>query len=241
MIRSFTAGAACLLAASAAAQTIPMPGPITGATCVSTGTVVVEKTIRITGGTYDGGCKTYVPGLSMDLNSHSETVAAQSLLFRVENGARLRNVIISHLPTRSNTARAINVYAGATLENIDIKKVFGELAISIKTAGIVNITRITSADSADRHINAIGVNTRVNISNCIFRNARKVYRQNGGTTYPTHVSITNCDISGMTDEVFRTDSPHSTATLSNSRLRAVPKICTGYAEGKCIVSGMVPY
>ena len=236
MVRALFTGILCLFAGSLHAQTVP----ITGATCVSTGTVVVSTTIRITSGTYDGGCRTYMPGPGMDLGSHSETIAARSVMFRVENGARLRNVIIAPSPWLAS-ARAINIYAGATLENINITRVSGELAISVRTAGTVNISKITSVDSVDRHINAIGAGTTIRISNCIFRNARKVYRQNGGTTYPTIVTIDHCDISGMTDQVFRTDSPVATATLTNSRLHDVRTICTGYAAGKCITSGNVVY
>lgn len=236
MVRALFTGMLCLFAVRLYAQS----APITGATCVSTGTVVVTTTIRITGGTYDGGCRTYIPGPGMDIGSHSETIAAKSVMFRVENGARLRNVIIAPSPWLY-TAKAINIYAGATLENINITKVYGEVAISVKTAGTVNISKITSVDSQDRHINAIGVNTTIKITNCIFRNARKVYRQNGGTTYPTIVTIDRCDISGMSDQVFRTDSPLATAALTNSRLHDVRTICTGYAAGKCLTSGNVIY
>ncbi len=237
MLRKLSTIFICLFAGGAYAQT----APITGATCVSTGMVTVTATIIITAGVYDGGCKTFVPGPGMDVHSTSESVVSKSVLFRVENGAKLRNVIIAPSPFTSFTARAINVYAGATLENIDIRKVYGETAISVRTAGTVNITKLTSVDSDDRHINASGVNTRVNVSNCIFKNARKVYRQNGGTTYPTNVSITLCDISGMTDEVFRTDSTLSTAVLTNSRLHAVKRLCTGYPTNHCIESGNVTY
>ena len=236
MVRALATGMLCLFAGRLYAQ----PVPITGATCVSTGTVVVTTTIRITSGTYDGGCRTYIPGQGMDINSHSEDTVAKSVLFRLENGAQLRNVIIAPAPWLAS-AKAINVYAGATLENINITKVFGEVAISAKTPGTVNIRGITSVDSADRHIHALGANTTIKISNCIFRNARKVYRQNGGTTYPTIVSIDRCDISGMTDEVFRTDSPLASAALTNSRLHDVRAICTGYAAGKCITSGNAIY
>jgi len=236
MVRALVTGMLCLFAGRLHAQTVP----ITGATCVSTGTVVVATTIRITSGTYDGGCRTYIPGQGMDLNSHGEDIVAKSVLFRLENGAQLRNVIIAPSPWLAS-AKAINIYGGGTLENINITKVFGEVAISVKTAGTVNISKITSVDSADRHIHAIGVNATVKISNCIFRNARKVYRQNGGTTYPTIVTIDRCDISGMTDQVFRTDSPLATAALTNSRLHDVRTICTGYVAGKCITSGNVNY
>jgi pectate lyase C len=240
MIRTLSTALACLLAAGAYAQTGPTP--ITGATCVSTGTVTVNTTILVTSGVYDGGCRTFVPGPAMDVNSHSETVAAKSVMFRVENGAKLRNVIISQSQlTYYAAARPINIYAGATLENVNIVKTKDHTAIGIKTAGVVNLSKITAADSVDSLIFGIGINTRVNVSNCVFKNARKVYRQNGGTTYPTHASITFCDISDMTDEVFRTDSQSASATLTNSRLHNVKRICTGYAAGRCIATGNVVY
>lgn len=66
MIRALVTGMLCLFAGSLCAQTVP----ITGATCVSTGTVVVPTTIRITSGTYDGGCRTYIPGQGMASRLH---------------------------------------------------------------------------------------------------------------------------------------------------------------------------
>ena len=36
-------------------------GGITGATCSSSGSVTITATIRVTSGTYDGGCRTYNP------------------------------------------------------------------------------------------------------------------------------------------------------------------------------------
>jgi pectate lyase C len=237
MIRSLLIAAVCLTAGSAPAQTTP----ITGGTCVSTGIVEVTATIRITSGTFDGGCKTYVP-LRLNYNSHSETESANALLFRVENGARLRNVIIANAP-RQWSARAINVYNGATLENVTILGAAGEIYISVRTAGAVHISGITSrgTSSLDRHINAIGINTTVNVTNCIFTGGRKVYRQNGLTTYPTTAVIDRCDLDGMSDQVFRTDSPLATAKLTNSRLHVVPTICTGYAPGRCITANNVVY
>lgn len=240
MIRTLTTTFACLFAAGAFAQT--MPGPITGATCVSTGTVSVTTTILVNSGIFDGGCKTYVPGPGMDINSHSETIAAKSVLFRVENGAKLRNVIIDKSPLAYYaTARPIHVYSGATLENVDIRQFDGDRAIGIRTAGTVNITKLTAVNSTDAFIHAIGINTRVNVTNCVFKNARKVYRQNGGTTYPTHAAISFCDISDMTDEIFRTDSASASANLVNSRLHNFKKVCTGYAEGRCVATGNVVY
>jgi pectate lyase C len=218
---------------TAFAQNPPMPGPITGATCVSAGTVIVNTTIRVNAGTFDGGCRTYVAGPFM--GEHDEVIDP---MFILENGARLRNVIIG--PSRQGgRARAAHIFAGATLDNVNITKADYDSPLSIKTAGTVTFTRFTAQNSNDHLITASGINTRVNISNCVFRNARKVYRQLGGTNYPTHVTIDRCDIANMSDEVFRTDSQNSTAKLTNSRLTAVRRVCTGYATGKCVTSGIV--
>jgi pectate lyase-like protein len=232
MDRTILTGIICLFASSIGAQTLPARG----ATCVSTGVVEVTATIRLTGGTFDGGCKTYIPGPGMEATSHSETDAARALLFRLENGARLRNVIIDRAP-RTWTARAFTIYAGAVLENVRINYAHGDSYISIRSAGTVDISAFTGIGSValDRHINAIGIHTSVSLSNCVVTNARKVYRQNGGTTYPTTASISACDISNMSDEIFRTDSSVARAVLSNSRLTNVKAICRGYAPGKCIV------
>ena len=247
MIRTLLSGTTLgVLASAVSAQTPPMPGPITGATCVSTGTVVVNATIRVSGATsvFDGGCKTFVPGPWMDLNAQDEATPLQSVLFRVENGATLRNVIINSVQGTAS-ARPMNIYTGANLANINIVRTAGDTAIGIRSAGPVTMSKITSVGSTalDRHINVVGAGTRVNISNCIFKNARKVYRQNGGTVYATFATIDFCDISNMTDEVFRVDpgAISSTAKLTNSRLHNVRTIRTGYAAGKCVTSGNTTY
>ncbi len=237
MGRSLFTGIVCLFAGSIYAQSTP----ITGSTCVSTGTVEVTKTILIATGTFDGGCKTYVPK-NMNAGSHSETEAANALLFRVENGAKLRNVIIDGLRP-SGTARPIEVSNGATLENVRIIAAAGDTFIRIRTAGTVNISAITSIGrlSLDRHIVGVGAGLTVKLSNCIFTNAPRVFRQNGATTYQTAVSFDRCDFSDITNAVARTDSLVSTASVTNSRLHNVKQVCLGYAPGNCITSGNVIY
>ncbi len=240
MIRKILTAVTCLFAVGAHAQT----APITGATCVSTGTVVVNVTIVVTGGVFDGGCKTYVPGPAMGFNIGDETSAARSVLFHVRNGATLRNVILGRpVQINASQAKAIYVFDGATLENIDITRVEGETAISIRNTSTVNITKLTSgtAPFVERHILAVGANTRVTVSNCIFKRAQRVFRQSGATVYPTSVSIDRCDISDIEDAVFRTDGPQSTAKLTNSRLHNVNQVCRGYAPGNCITAGNVTY
>jgi pectate lyase C len=237
MIRPLITVTICLFAGLADAQSVPTTA---GSTCVSTGTVEVTKTILVASGTFDGGCKTYVPRY-MNADSTGEETARMALLFKVENGARLRNIIIDH--GRAATARAIEIRNGATLENVRIAYAFGDRYIAVRTTGTVNIDRITAIGNASlqRHIHVVGADTAVKISNCIFTNADQVYRQNGATTYATHVSIDRCDVSNIRGELMRTDSPLSTAALTNSRLHGVKTICLGYAPGQCRLANNVVY
>lgn len=236
MFRPISAGMLCLLAGSAHAQS----APITGATCVSTGTVEVNATIVITGGVFDGGCRTYTPGPGMDANSHSETIAAKSVLFHVQNGAQLRKVIVDR---GRGTGRAIEISNGATLENVRIVTAAADTYIRIRTTGLVNISGVTSLGkpSLDRHLVGSGIQLMVKLSNCIFTDGPRVFRQSGGTTYPTTVSFDRCDFSNITDAIARTDAPLSTAAIANSRLHAVKLVCRGYAPGKCVETGNVTY
>jgi len=50
----------------------PSGGAITGATCVSTGNMTINATVRVTSGTLDGGCRTYNPGTGLGDGSQEE-------------------------------------------------------------------------------------------------------------------------------------------------------------------------
>jgi pectate lyase C len=207
---------------------------------VSTGTIEVHATIVVAGGTFDGGCKTYIPG-RMNADSHSETDAARALLFHVQNGAKLRNVIIGQ--GRIGTGRAFEISNGATLENVRILTAHGDTYFRIRSAGAVTLTGITALGklSMDRHISGNGAGLTVKLSNCIFTSAPRVFRQIGGTTYQTSVAIDRCDFSNISNAVARTDGPTSTAAVTNSRLHNVRQVCLGYAPGNCRESGNVVY
>src|SRR6478736_6513374 len=57
-------------------------GSITGATCSSSGSTSISATIRVTSGTYDGGCKTFNPTSALGTGDQDE---GQDPAFRVEN------------------------------------------------------------------------------------------------------------------------------------------------------------
>ena len=65
-------------------------------------------------------------------------------------------------------------------------------------------------------------------------------RQNGGTTFKITVNADRCDISNMSEGVFRTDSSSSVAKLTNSRLHNSGTLCIG-SWASCSGSGNTNY
>lgn len=212
----------------AADSSTPNPTPTDkGSSCVSTGSVTVNETIRVTSGVYDGGCRTFNPTSALGDGGQSE---GQDPVFRLENGATLKNVIIGN-----NGADGIHVYNGGTVENIRWTNV-GEDALTVKSQGNVTVRNIEGYDGYDKFFQ-INAPTNLTVENCIVDNMGKFLRQNGGTTFTISVTVNNCDISNMKEGVFRTDSSSSTARLTNSRLRNAGELCIG-AWRSCTSSGV---
>jgi pectate lyase C len=195
----------------------PSAGAITGATCTSTGNMTINATVRITSGTFDGGCRTYNPGSGLGDGSQDE---GQDPAFRVENGATLRNAILGN-----NGVDGVHFYNGGNLENFRWLNV-GEDAFTIKSSGTVNISGVTGVNSEDK-FGQVNAASTLNISNCIVDGAGKFIRQNGGTTFRVVITADRCQLSNLGEGVFRTDSSSSTARLTNSRLRNAGTLCIG--------------
>jgi pectate lyase C len=208
-------------------------GDITGSTCNGGNTTVVTATIRVEdGGTFDGGCNTYTAGSELGDGSQDE---GQDPIFRVGPGL-IRNVYIG-----SNGADGIHTRNGGDVENIHWSDV-GEDAMTIKSptdGATVTATNVEAYDSADKFLQANDDGTWI-IDNCIVSNAGKFLRQNGGTTFPLHVEVSNCDISDMGEGIFRSDSSNSTARITNSRLHNAGDICIGSWKS-CTSSGITYY
>ena len=109
-------------------------GSITGATCSSSGSQSITATIRVTSGTYDGGCRTFNPSGALGDGSQEE---GQDPAFRVENGATLRNAILGN-----NGVDGVHFYNGGNLQNFRWTNV-GEDAFTVKSSGTVNISGVT--------------------------------------------------------------------------------------------------
>ncbi len=206
-------------------------GGITGASCSANGSTTVNSTIRVTSGTYDGSCRVHNGGGDLGDGSQDE---GQDPIFRVENGATLRNVIIGN-----NGADGIHVYNSGNVDNVTWQNV-GEDALTIKSSGTVNVTNIEGYDAGDKFFQVNAAST-LRVSNCIIRNAGKALRQNGGTTYKIDVAFDRCDLSGLNEGVFRTDSSSSVARITNSRLESGTTICIGFSSGNCSSSGITYY
>jgi pectate lyase C len=205
-------------------------GGITGATCTANGSATVSSTIRVSSGTYDGGCKVFNATSALGDGSQNE---GQKPVFIVENGATLKNVILG-----SNAADGIHFYGSANIDNIKWTNV-GEDAMTVKQSGTINIKNISAYAGSDKFFQVNAAST-INISNCVVDSMGKFLRQNGGTTFKIGVNVDNCQISNMGEGIFRTDSSVSTARIINSRLRNAGSICIG-KWASCTSSGISYY
>jgi pectate lyase C len=157
----------------------------------------------------------------------------QKPVFRVENGATLKNVIIG-----APGVDGIHLYNGATLDNVTWKDV-GEDACTIKSSGTYTVKNIEGYNASDKFFQVNAAST-LNVTNCIIKTAAKALRQNGDTTFKITVNFTQCDIADMKEGVFRSDSSSSTAKITNSRLHNAGDICIGN-WASCTSSGITYY
>jgi len=209
----------------------PDTGGITGSSCATNGAeTVVHETIRVTSGTFDGGCRRFTAGPELGTGDQDE---GQDPVFRVENGATLKNVVIGQ-----NGADGIHVYNGGTVDNVIWLNV-GEDALTVKTSGTVNIRNIEGFDADDKFFQINAAST-VNVSNCIIHNAGKALRQNGGTTFKISVTFDRCDLNTMDEGIFRTDSASSTVRFTNSRIHDTGTTCIG-PWASCSQSSITTY
>lgn len=176
------------------------PPPFGGTTVYST--IVVQA-----GQVYDGQCQRFIADRALGDGSQDEN---QDPVFRLENGARLINVVLG-----SPAADGIHCHGNATLANITWEDI-GEDALTIKESGTVEIEG-GAAYNGDDKVFQINAASTFKVSNFRADRAGKFIRQNGGTTFKIDVFIDNCDISNMDEAIFRTDSSVSTVTMTNTR------------------------
>jgi len=200
---------------------------------VSTGEVTVTQTIVVSAGTYDGGCRTYNATLALGDGGQAE---GQQPVFRIENGATVRNVIIG-----LNGADGIHFYRGGNLNNVRWLNV-GEDAFTVKEGTVsqpVTITGITGVNAQDK-FGQVNAPTTLTIRNCVIDDAGKAIRQNGGTSFTAHVTMELCQLSNIRDQAFRSDSSSSTMQFRNSRITRTEELCAG-SWASCTVTDVVTF
>jgi pectate lyase C len=205
-----------------------------GTTCSTiTDYGVVNATIVVKNGeTHDGQCKRYRAGSSLGDGSQSE---GQKPMFVLESGARIRNVVLG-----SPAADGIHTQGDVTLENITWEDI-GEDALTIKESGTV-ILNGGSAENGDDKVFQINAASTFRVSNFKASNAGKFMRQNGGTTFKVAAFIDHCDISDMSESIFRTDSSTSTVSMTNTRYHAIgDALFIGVSAGNATQSGNTQY
>ena len=212
----------------------PTPTPTSTPTPPPSGsTIVVHETIIIPAGqVFDGGGRRYVadPNTLGD-GSQSES---QKPVFRLENGATLRNVVLG-----APAADGVHCYGNCTVENVVWEDV-GEDALTLKQSGTV-VVRGGAAYKADDKVFQINAPGTIQILNFRADQAGKLVRQNGGTTFKVDIIIDGSDISNMKECIARTDSSVSTVRMTNTRYHNVPTLFIGFAPSNIYTANNTPY
>jgi pectate lyase C len=194
---------------------------------------VVHKTIVVKAGeVYDGKGKTVVA--DPDTLGDGSQKESQKPIFKLENNATLKNVIIA-----APAADGVHVYGNGTISNVTWEDV-GEDALTLKKSGTVNITGGGVFHAYDKvfQMNAEGT---IYIKNFRADDIGKLVRQNGGTKYRVHITLDNSDISNVKDSIFRTNSSSSTARITNSRFHNVEQLFKGFKSSNTSESGNTKY
>ncbi|GAS85187.1 pectate lyase [Paenibacillus amylolyticus] len=204
-----------------------------GAIPVSAAPEIVKTTIIVPKGTtYDGKGKSVAADpKTLGDGSQAEN---QKPIFRLEAGATLKNVVIE-----APAADGVHCYGNCNIENVTWKDV-GEDALTLKSAGTVNITGGAAYKAYDKvfQMNASGT---INIKNFKANDIGKLVRQNGGTSYAVTMNVSNSDISNVKDSILRTDSSSTVGKITNTRYSKVPTLFKGFASGKTSQSGNTQY
>jgi len=175
--------------------------------------VTITQTIIVKAGeTYDGKGNTII---AQGLGDGSQA-EDQKPIFRLENGATLKNVKIG-----APGCDGVHVYGNATLDNVEWIDV-GEDAITLKSKGTVTLNNCIAKNAYDKvlQINADGT---ININNFRVTTFGKVLRTNGSGQYNVTVTINGGTFSGGTN-IVRTESKNLKVRYRNMTTSSVTKL-----------------
>lgn len=184
------------------------------ATDVTTKAIVnITSTILVKAGeTYDGKGNTIIAS-GMGDGSQAEN---QKPIFRLENGATLKNVKIG-----APGCDGVHVYGNATLDNVEWLDV-GEDAMTLKSKGTVTLNNCIAQQAYDKilQINADGA---VVLNNFRATTFGKVLRTNGSGQYTVTVTINGGTFSGGTN-IVRTESVNLRVRYRNISTSNITKL-----------------
>ncbi|AEM73874.1 pectate lyase [Caldicellulosiruptor acetigenus] len=171
----------------------PTPTPNAGGILIITDTIVVKA-----GQTYDGkGVKIIAQG--MGDGSQSEN---QKPIFKLEKGAKLKNVIIG-----APGCDGIHCYGDNVIENVMWEDV-GEDALTVKGEGVVEVIGGSAKEAADK-VFQLNAPCTFKVKNFTATNIGKLVRQNGGTTFKVVIYLENVTLNNVKSCVAKSDSPVS--------------------------------
>ncbi len=189
------------------ALTIAMAVTAQAATVTITETIVVKA-----GQTYNGNGNTII-AKGMGDGSQDED---QKPIFKLENGAKLQNVIIG-----APACDGIHMYGNNTVTNVKCSDV-GEDFFSVKGGDSANAGTITIdggyANNGEDKIVQVNAPCTLKISNFSSDGMGKFCRQNGGKTWKMTLYLTNITLNNVKEAVWRSDSSSSVVYYRNLKV-----------------------
>jgi len=157
------------------------------------GTKYITSTIRVNGGTYDGGGERII-AQGMGDGSQDED---QDPIFRLEN-ATVKNVRIA-----APGCDGIHCYGNCRVENVTWEDV-GEDALTVKGEGTVTVSGGSARDASDK-VFQLNQPCTFTVENFSATNFGCFIRQNGGTSFKCTIYVNNVTLSNG-DYGVRTDA-----------------------------------
>ncbi len=182
------------------------------------GSQSITATVRVTSGTYDGGCRTYNPSGALGDGSQEE---GQDPAFRVENGATLRNAILGN-----NGVDGVHFYNGGNLSNFRWTNV-GEDAFTVKSSGTVNVSGVTGVEQRRQvRPGQCGLDRQhVELHRRQRREVLPPERRHDVQDQPSTSIVAS--LSNMGEGIFRTDSSSSMARTDQQPAAQPGSMCIG--------------
>jgi hypothetical protein len=178
-------------------------------------TKTITSTIVVAAGqTYDGGGITIVAS-GMGDGSQDE---GQKPIFRLEDGAILKNVIIA-----APGCDGVHIYGNASVNNVTWQDI-GEDALTVKAGSLsknVNITNCKLYKGADK-VFQINAACNFKMNNVYCDGFGKVVRQNGGTTFQCNIYFNGGTFKNGSECLARTDSKTTQIRYRNMTVSNVP-------------------